>query len=355
MTWTLVNQGLPGYPVDASGSVIKGISPGGIYLVGHETASSQYTNMGVLWTDTGADTLLMSPSGNGYNETFPNDVNDEGQSVGTFFGSQNPTSGGVLWSSTGATTVLNDPGGQGQSVPLAVNNLGGSVGYSVLSNNNHEPVYWSPAGASTVLAILGSGSLFDEAVDFNHDGYAVGVTNNQAVMWNVSTGEIVWSKNASSAAAAINGTSYSCGTYSNGAGAYWSPTGAETALSGPNGCQFFGMNASGLICGNSGGSAMIWNGPAGGAGTVLSHPGTGNAVALDINSNGAGCGYYIDSTSGLSVAAYWSAKGVVLTNLATILGSSWSNTQAVGIGNNAYIVENGTVNGAQQSFLLAYS
>jgi hypothetical protein len=72
------------------------------------------------------------------------------------------------------------------------------------------------------------------------------------------------------------------------------------------------------------------------------------AVAINASEDSVG---YFENAAGKSVAAYWSEKGA-LTNINSILGSQWSDTQATGINAAGDVSGYGIVNGRYESFLL---
>jgi uncharacterized membrane protein len=76
----------------------------------------------------------------------------------------------VLWSPSGKATVLQDAGGQGQSVALAINDAGRSVGWSSTKlGYDTDAMLWSPSGKATVLQDVG-GQGYSEAFAINNTG-----------------------------------------------------------------------------------------------------------------------------------------------------------------------------------------
>ena len=141
----------------------------------------------------------------------------------------------------------------------------------------------------------------------------------------------------------------------------WSPSGTATVLHGLKGStvsEAVAENNQGQSIGYSdtakGDDAILW-GPKGGIAAVLKDPGgQGVEFALAINDSGQSVGY-ADIAGGGTEAVLWQPSGKA-TNLGALLGSDWSNTEAVGINNLGDIVgyghyNNGTVSGTY-GFLL---
>jgi probable HAF family extracellular repeat protein len=170
-------------------------------------------------------------------------------------------------------------------------------------------------------------------------------------------------------ALAINATDYSVGwaaTSATGKDAVrWSPTGTATVLTGLKGSTFseaVAENNLGLSIGYSdtatGDDAILW-GPNGGIKAVLRDPGGkgGKEFAFALNDKGQSVGY-ADIAGGGTEAVLWQVGGKA-TNLGKLLGSDWSNTEAVGINNLGDIAgyghyQKGTVSGTF-GFLLTSS
>ena len=106
-----------------------------------------------------------------------------------------------------------------------------------------------------------------------------------------------------------------------------------------------------------GDDAILW-GPKGSIAAVLKDPGgQGKEFALAINNSGQSVGY-ADIAGGGKEAVLWQPSGKA-RNLGVLLGSDWTNTEAVGINNVGDIVgyglyNNGTVSGTY-GFLLTPS
>lgn len=98
---------------------------------------------------------------------------------------------------------------------------------------------------------------------------------------------------------------------------------------------------------------VLWS-PSGQA-TVRENPGgIGPSVqsqALAIIASGWSVGFSYNQT-GTQDAVLWSPSGKV-TNLGAVLGSAWTDTEAVGINNRGDILDSGDYDGGHCGFLLA--
>jgi hypothetical protein len=171
-------------------------------------------------------------------------------------------------------------------------------------------VLWGPKGKATVLQDVGGAGMI-EALAINASGFTVGwsftgPTSEEATVLRGLKGSMV------SVAVAENNVGQSIGF-------------SDTV---------------------KGDDAILW-GPKG-TPTVLKDPGgQGKEFALAINSSGKSVGYA--EIAGGTEAVLWQPSGKA-TNLGGILGSDWTNTEAVGINNIGDIVgeghfNNGTVSG----------
>ncbi len=120
--------------------------------------------------------MLQDAGGTGFDQPFA--MNGADESVG-----YSKTASGqkaVLWSSSGAATVLQDIGGQGFSEALAIDASGHGVGYSDIAGGGIEAVLWSLKGKATNLgAELGSAWSDTEAVGINKVGDIIGFGDYQ--------------------------------------------------------------------------------------------------------------------------------------------------------------------------------
>lgn len=355
-------------------------------------------------------TVLQNPAG--VTVAFPIAVNASGQSVG-YWDAAGGGRDAVLWSLSGTATVLEDIGGQGNSEALAVNPAGDSVGYS-LTASGQEAVLWSPSGTPTVLQAPGDGSNgLDTALAINTSGqiagsgtvsppaiqdgvlwsssgtatvlqagryktnsavainasgqsvgYSAGKFVSQALLWS-SSGKKTVLQDAGGAdrskAVAINDSGESVGlsyTVARSEGdrkveaeaVLWSTSGTATVLQDVGGAHFseaLAINDSGESVGFSGKKAVLWS--TSGTATVLRSAGDAEAVA--INAAGDSVGFSDNASETEIHAMLWSPTGAA-TNLGAVLGSAWSDTQAVGINNNGDIIGYGEYDGGQYGFLL---
>jgi hypothetical protein len=245
-----------------------------------------------------------------------------------------------LWHAKGVAKLLGDPGQEHFAQALAINGSGHSAGYActtVTAGNcqDTEAVLWAPGGKATVLDYADGGSD-SEALAINKSNYAVG-----------------WSTTATGGYDAVR----------------WSTTGAATVLKGLQGSSVslaVAENNHGQSIGYSatatGDEAILW-GPEGGIAAALKDPGgQGIEFALAINNSGRSVGYACTAVSGGECvdteAVLWQSTGKA-TNLGALLGSDWSDTEAVGINDLGDIIgygdyNNGTLNGTY-GFLLTPS
>ncbi len=147
-------------------------------------------------------------------------------------------------------------------------------------------------------------------------------------------------------ALAINKSDYTVGWDATATGrdaVRWSSIGPATVLLGLKGStvsEAIAENNVGQSLGYSGtpkgDDAILW-GPKGGIAAVLKDPGgLGVELTLAVNSKGQSVGY-AEIPGGGTEAVLWQASGKA-TNLGRLLGSDWSNTEAVGINNVGDIV-----------------
>jgi hypothetical protein len=102
-----------------------------------------------------------------------------------------------------------------------------------------------------------------------------------------------------------------------------------------------------------GDEAVLWS-PSGQATVRENLGGIGPSVqsqALAINASGWSVGFSYNQT-GTQDAVLWSPSGKV-TNLGAVLGSAWTDTEAVGINNRGDILDSGDYDGGHYGFLLA--
>jgi hypothetical protein len=337
-----------------------------------ESVGYSYTTGGaeaVLWSATGTATPLADEGGQGNSVALA--INGAGQSVGY---SVNATGGEqpVLWSSSGTATPLGKGGAVG-SQAVAINAKGESVGY-VKTTKGYDALLWHPGGTGTMLNDPG-GQGFAEALAVNGSGHSVGyvktATGDEAVLWAAKGHATVLDNvggGTDSQALDINKAGFSVGFSVTAGGDYeavrWSPTGTAattTVLNGLKGSVVsvaLAENNHGFTIGYSdtakGDDAILW-GPKGGIAAVLKDPGKmGVEYATAINENEESVGY-AEISGGGTEAVVWTKNGTAL-NLATTLGSDWSDTKAVGINNAGDIIgygsyQNGSTSGTF-SFLL---
>jgi hypothetical protein len=360
-------------------------------------------------------TLVPLQDAGGVNNSVVEAINSLGESVGYSYTTAGAEA--VLWSASGSATPLTDEGGQENSVALAINGSGQSVGYSVTSTGGEQPVLWSSSGAATPLgkggavgsqavainakgesvgyvkttkgydALLwsatGVGTMLNdpghegvaEALAVNGSGHSVGyvetTSGDEAVLWGAKGHATVLDNvggGTDSQALDINKAGYSVGFSVTAGGDYeavrWSPTGTAattTVLDGLKGSVVsvaLAENNHGYTIGYSdtakGDDAILW-GPKGGIAAVLKDPGhVGVEYATAINDNEESVGY-AEISGGGTEAVVWAKNGTAL-NLATTLGSDWSDTKAVGINDAGDIIgygsyQNGSTSGTF-SFLL---
>jgi hypothetical protein len=275
----------------------------------------------VLWSSLGKATSL------GKGGAFPSAalaINAKGWSVG-YITDKNGLFDAFLWHPKGVGTMLKNPGGQGVSQALAVNGAGQSVGYvDIAAPGKSEAVLWGPKGGATLLQDVAGGVGHSEAVAINASGFSVGwaftATGEDAVRWSPLAGTpptvLQGLKNSTvSVAVAENNVGQSIGYSDTAKGAR---------------------------------DAILW-GSKGGIAAVLQDPGgQGFEQALAMNNSGKSVGF-ADIAGGGKEAVLWQPSGKP-TNLGGLLGSDWTNTEAVGINNVGDIVgyglfNNGTVSG----------
>jgi hypothetical protein len=167
----------------------------------------------------------------------------------------------------------------------------------------------------------------------------------------------LWKGSRGGEITAINAKGQTCGEDNKpligSVGVIWSPTGVEKVLSNPTGTADntpYAINDSGAACGRTGNSLPIgWK--ADGEAILLQTPAgvTPDGVANAINKSGDMVGQVRDTTGG--AAAFWAPDGT-LTDLSSVLGPSWTGTEAVAINNSGVIAGIGSYNGQRDSFLL---
>jgi hypothetical protein len=192
-------------------------------------------------------------------------------------------------------------------------------------------VLWAPGGKATVLDNVGGGS----------DSKALAVNGKAAF-------SVGFSETPSGGSEAVR----------------WSPIGIATVLPGIKNntvseavAENYGEMSIGYSDTATGDEAILW-GSDGGIAAVLKDPGgEGVEFALAINDDGKSLGY-ADIEGGGTEAVLWQPSGKA-TNLGALLGSDWTDTEAVGINDLGDIVgygdyQNGTVSGIY-GFLLTPS
>ncbi len=338
---------------------------------GQSIGAALYTNLAEaeLWSVSGNVTILQDVGGQGSSGAYG--INDLGESAGS---SRTPPGGvydepgsdAVLWSPSGAATVLQDVGGQGSSRAVAINDAGQIVGSSVDASQDLEAVLWNSSGNATVLQKV-RGTYASYATAINDVGQSIGC----------STGSV---DDQGFIDAVL-----------------WSPSGKATKLqdvgghgdSVPPTLSTIPAIASDIPLPRAGEDAVLW-GPKKGKATVLQDVGgqgssyayahqqlraecwifryldalgdrerscgrdrIGDAVfqslggdsgiALAINDFGQSVGNS-NTASGAQDAVLWGPKGKV-TNLANILGSGWTETEATSINNAGDILGEGIYDG----------
>ncbi len=120
--------------INASGEIAGG---------GFKTGGTD--RMGVIWSKTGAATILPS-LGSDWNVVSVAGINASEVTAGVEENSTLNLSDAVLWTAGATTpTILNDAGGLGLSQANAIDNVGDTVG-SWESSSGQEAVYWNAAG-----------------------------------------------------------------------------------------------------------------------------------------------------------------------------------------------------------------
>lgn len=192
-------------------------------------------------------------------------VNDDGQVVGSSLMGTG-YSGAFLWQN-GSMQNLGSLGGNGPSGALAINNAGQVVGFSINSTPQMHAFLWD--GGMTDLGALGDGASYAYAV--NDAGQVAGwakvgtdpYISEHAFLWNGSMQDLGTGSWAQSSARGINNNGDVVGRLINeGNGTDW-----HASLSqGGGGMQDLGgslstaydINNAGLIVGESGGHAVLW-------------------------------------------------------------------------------------------------
>jgi hypothetical protein len=302
----------------------------------------------------------IADSSVGYSEALG--INASGQIVG--LGGFDSGIAPIVWSPNGTGMVLN-PGAGDESFALGINASGQIVGSTAnFSRTGYDAVVWLSNGAGTVLSAVG-GCCGDGSFAFgiNASGQVVGTSNGSAVLWSASNGSVTVL--GAGEANAINDLGQIVGESSVHATLWSASTGAATTLPdiGSQGVSWaLGINASGQIAGFSATAtapdgvvtsqeAVLWSALAG-TGTALQDVGrTGFSEALAINGPGQIVGFS-DTANGMD-AVLWDASTGVGADLAGILGSDWTNTQATGINDVGDIVGFGTFMGSgTEGFLM---
>ncbi len=192
-------------------------------------------------------------------------VNDAGQVVGTSLAGSG-YSGAFLWQN-GAMQSLGSLGGNGPSGALAINNAGQVVGFSTNSTPQMHAFLWS--GGMTDLGAFGDGASYAYAISdtgmvagWGKVGTYPNITEH-AFRWNGSMQDLGTGSWAQSSARGINDNGDVVGRLINdGNGTDW-----HAALS-QNGGGFqdlggtlstaYDINNAGLMVGESGGRAILW-------------------------------------------------------------------------------------------------
>lgn len=192
-------------------------------------------------------------------------VNDAGQVVGTSLAGSG-YSGAFLWQN-GAMQHLGSLGGNGPSGALAINNAGQVVGYSTNSTPQTHAFLWN--GGMADLGALSDGASFAYAI--NETGQVAGwakvgtypAISEHAFLWNGSMQDLGTGSWAQSSARGINDNRDVVGRLINeGTGTDWhaalSPGGGGFQDLGGNLSTAYDINNAGLIVGESGGHAILW-------------------------------------------------------------------------------------------------
>ena len=344
MAYTVVNDALP---TGESGSFASFINASGEIAGGGINLTSDFANVAITWSTTGAATILPGDqNSNIYNVTGLNDAGDV-IADGSFDGANQQA---LLWTAGARSpTILNDAGGFGTDLVEALNSAGDSIGQSYIGNG-YEGVYWNASGASTVI---GSGdNSYPRAINdigdvggFTSDGLGAG--HGYATEW--FNDSILWeSPDDGSSISAINSIGAAVGVDGNNA-VYWSPRGVETVLrvgTHKNPDRAIAINNSGNSIGSNATDTIAYEWSKTGKTVVLRKlPGIAAEVFPNaINDRDAVVGDEYDGSNNQYVAVRWSKTGKVM-DLQTILGSGWSDTQATGINDAGDICGNGIYNG----------
>jgi hypothetical protein len=358
-----------------STTVVKAINSTGESVGVSQTTAGGYD--AVLWSATGTAQALTDVGSEG--DSSSRVINGAGQS-----GGWSKTSTGadtVLWSASGTTTVLNKTGLFGSTV-YAINSHGDTVGYTVTSTG-YDPFFWTASGHQVPLADPG-GHGFAQPRGITDKNKIAGFSCKtptspttcsayEAVTWDNSGVATVLQDvpggTGNYAALAIDAAGFAVGWAAIPTGltaVRWNSAGVPTIFKTPKtstSTVATAENNHGMTLGyavtTKGRDYLIWGHDGGIAATLADPGGQGLEYANAINNNGKSVGYACTIVVSGNCTAYeavlWQPSGKA-TNLSVILGSDWSNTQAVGINDAGDIVgfgayNNGTLKGTY-SFLL---
>ncbi|MCC6956406.1 MAG: hypothetical protein IT316_06390 [Anaerolineales bacterium] len=192
-------------------------------------------------------------------------VNDDGQVVGTSL-TGTGYSGAFLWQN-GSMQNLGSLGGNGPSGALAINNAGQVVGFSINSTPQMHAFLWN--GGMTDLGAFGDGASYAYAISdtgqvagWGKVGTYPNITEH-AFRWNGSMQDLGTGSWAQSSARGINDNGDVVGRLINeGNGTDWhaalSQGGGGFQDLGGNLSTAYDINNAGLIVGESGGRAVLW-------------------------------------------------------------------------------------------------
>ena len=276
-------------------------------------------------------TLLQNVAG-GMQNSVVLAINSSGESVGW-----SQTSSGidaVLWSTTGVPEVLADLGGEGASAALAINASGQSVGWSVTATGE-DPVLWSSKGTATMLGKGGAYGTAAVAINVNGEsaGYQKTTKGYDAILWHAKgVAKLLGDPGQEhfAQALAINGSGhsagYACTTVTAGnckdtEAVEWAPGGKATVLDyadGGSDSEALAINKSDYAVGWSttatGGYDAVRWSSIGFATVLQGLNGSLVSLAVAENNHGQSIGYS-DTQSGGDDAILWGPQGGIVAVL----------------------------------------